>query len=154
MAISAPSDYSAASLNVTFSAEDTERTVTLQTMADDILEPTAEDFFVYLTLPADQNGFALGRDTATVSITDDDSKLCKISNWASVEKYVSLLLAVTIRVSARTFTVHEPSGFVNVTFEREGEISDRISVVISTLSGTAEGITSHRTTTSCEYIYL
>jgi len=139
MAVLAPGDYSAVSLNMTFSDEDTERTVTLQTMEDSILEPTAESFFVRLMVPADQIGLALGRDTATVSITDDDSTLCKICHQVSVNEHVSLLIAIAVHVSVSTFTVQEPSGFANVTFEREGEISDRISVVISTLSGTAQG---------------
>ena len=125
---------------MTFSAEDTERTVTLQTVGDTIVETIAENFFVHLMVPADQIGLMLGRDTANVFITDDDSKYCKIGNQASLNRHVALLIAIAVQVSASTFTVDERSGVVNVTFERDGEISDRISVVISTLSGTAEGI--------------
>ena len=139
MLVSAPSDYSAASLNVTFSGGDTERTVTLRTMEDAVLESMSENFFVRLMVPADQIGVALGRDTATILITDDDSKFCEISNQTSVGEHVSLHLAVAVRVSDSILSVHESSGFANITFEREGEISDRISVVISTLSATAQG---------------
>lgn len=76
MAVSAPRDYSALSMNVTFSAEVSERTVTIQTMEDAILERTAKSFFVHLIAPADQFGLVLGQDTATITITDDDSRFC------------------------------------------------------------------------------
>lgn len=61
-------------MNVTFSAGLSEMTVTIQTVEDTILEPMPESFLVRLTVPADQIGLALGTDTATISITDDDSK--------------------------------------------------------------------------------
>lgn len=61
-------------MNLTFSSGLSERTVTIQTVEDSILEPNAESFFVRLIVPADQIGLGLGTDTATVSITDDDSK--------------------------------------------------------------------------------
>ena len=125
-------------MNVTFSAELSERTVTLQTVEDAVLEPMAEIFFVRLMVPADQLGLALGTDTATVSITDDDSKFSKTSDQAVVDGCVCLL-AIAVRLSASTFMVDESSGVVNVTFEREGEISDRVGILISTASGTAEG---------------
>ena len=56
-----------------------------------------------------------------------------------LDECICIIVAIAVRVSANTFTVDEQSGVVNVTFERDGEISDRISVIISTVSGTAEG---------------
>ena len=56
-----------------------------------------------------------------------------------LDECICIIVAIAVRVSPNTFTVDEQSGVVNVTFERDGEISDRISVIISTVSGTAEG---------------
>lgn len=71
----------------------------------------------------------------------------KISNEASLDGHVCLLPAIAVQLSASTFTADESSGVVNVTFEREGEISDGVSVIISTASDTAEGtyVSSNRT---------
>ena len=124
---------------MTFSAEDSEIIVTLQTEEDAVLETTTEHFVVHLMVSADQIGLTLGRDTANVYITDNNSQYHKIKYQTSLDAYICIIVAIAVRVSANTFTVDEQSGVVNVTFERDGEISDRISVIISTVSGTAEG---------------
>ena len=63
---------------MTFSAEDSEIIVTLQTGEDAVLETTTEHFVVHLMVSADQMGLTLGRDTANVYITDNNSQYHKI----------------------------------------------------------------------------
>ena len=70
----APSDYSAVSQEVEFPAGTTQRGVAIPIMEDSVLE-AMESFSVRVTVPASHAGLVLlDRDTATVSITDDDSE--------------------------------------------------------------------------------
>ena len=70
----APSDYSAVSQEVVFSAGTRQRTVNISIIEDSVLEDV-EFFYVRVKVPASHAGVVLlGTDTATISITDDDSK--------------------------------------------------------------------------------
>ena len=71
---SAFSDYSAVSQEVVFPAGTTQRSVNIYIIEDSVLE-AVEFFYVEVAVPASYAGVVLlDTDTATVSITDDDSK--------------------------------------------------------------------------------
>ena len=68
------SDYLAVSQEVVFPAGTTHRSVNIFIIEDSVVEGV-ELFYVAVTVPASHSGVVLlGTDTATISISDDDSK--------------------------------------------------------------------------------
>ena len=70
----APGDFTAVSDRViTFSAQQTSLTTTVNLM-DDIIAEDEESFFVSLSIPATQGGVGIGQAQATITVRDRDSK--------------------------------------------------------------------------------
>lgn len=110
-------DYTGASGVLTFSAGQTQKTITVQILNDNLIEST-ESFSIVLSNPSD--GASVGTaSAATVDIADDDSP------------------NATIGFSASGYSVDEGAGFANLTVQRSGGLGISATVNFATANGTA-----------------
>ncbi|MFN2623250.1 MAG: Calx-beta domain-containing protein [Chthoniobacterales bacterium] len=113
-------DYTFKTGTVSFGPGETFKQIQIQILNDTLLE-NAERFFVDLSAPS---GATLNtdpaKDTATVSIADDDSG------------------ASTFQFSSATYSVNEADGSVSVTVVRSGGLQLTASVNYATSNGTAQ----------------
>jgi hypothetical protein len=79
---SAPGDFTAVSDRViTFSAQQTSLTTTVNLM-DDIIAEDEESFFVSLSIPATQGGVGIGQAQATITVRDRDTVIVRLGSTA------------------------------------------------------------------------
>jgi Calx-beta domain len=123
------SDFTAITAGtLTFAAGETQKTITVKVLNDNLIEST-ENFFVALTSQPG-SGVAIGTNgTATVDISDDDSP------------------SATIGFSQSSFDADEGSGFANLTVTRSGGLGVHATVNYSTSDGTALAGTNYVSTT-------
>ncbi|RDH85847.1 MAG: hypothetical protein DIZ78_09675 [endosymbiont of Escarpia spicata] len=112
----APGDYTALNGTLIFLNGETSKTVTLTPIDDTTWEPS-EDFTLTLSNPVDAT---LGLVTATVTITDDDTRT-----------------SGTLALSSATATLSESGPAVTLTVDRTGGSDGTVSVDYATADGTA-----------------
>ncbi len=111
-------DYAGAAGILTFGPGETQKTITVQILDDNLIEST-ENFFVVLSNPGPGVGLGSG-STATVDIADDDSPTASIG------------------FSAASYNVDEGAGFANLTVTRSGGLGVSATVNYGTADGTAQ----------------
>ncbi|CAI8022690.1 Endothelin-converting enzyme 1 [Geodia barretti] len=116
---SAPGDFTAVSDRViTFSAQQTSLTTTVNLM-DDIIAEDEESFFVSLSIPATQGGVGIGQAQATITVRDRDT--------------------VIVRLGSTAYTWSEGDGEVAVVIEKIGSNERVISASLQAEPMTALG---------------
>ena len=136
-------DYTTSSVTVTFQAAETSQVVMVPISFDNLLEGE-EQFTAQLSLPAGQDGVVLGANTATVEITDDDCEIlpsikcaCKNVHDSEFQSHI-FHAAVIIEFNPASYIVPEGEE-QNLRIVKVGEASIAVSVLISTVDGTAGG---------------
>ena len=114
-------DYTGGSYTATFLAGQTTASVSIPIINNTTAEPT-EDFSAVLTIPAtaaSQNITKGAADTATISITDDDT--------------------VEVVFNPTQYSVNEGDGVVTLTLNADKPASFEYTVEVETQDGTATG---------------
>lgn len=120
-------DYTAQTGTIVFANGETQKQIAIAITNDTLLE-NAENFFVDLSNPQNASLKTDGSNTATVTITDDDSG------------------PSTIRFSSATYSVNEGAGSVTLTVVRSGGVQLAAGAAYSTTDGSAHGGSDYTTT--------
>ncbi len=110
-------DYAGISGTLTFGPGETQKTIPVQILNDNLIEST-ENFFLVLSNPGSGAGVGTA-STATIDISDDDSP------------------TATIGFSASSYNVDEGASFANLTVTRSGGLGVSATVNYATTDGTA-----------------
>ncbi|MGI8819956.1 MAG: Calx-beta domain-containing protein [Chthoniobacterales bacterium] len=119
-------DYVGTSGTLTFGPGETQKTITVQILDDNLIEST-ENFFISLSNPGPGAGLGAA-STATVDIADDDSPTASIG------------------FSAASYNVDEGAGFANLTVTRSGGLGVSATVNYTTTDGTARAGVNYQQT--------